>query len=78
MFVLASTPQWLVLVAIIAAFAAISIVSFVIYRLLHPKLKGEDDRPNEEQIVQENLDRFLKPVEDEETAKQISEYKDEE
>ena len=59
--------------------AVIAISAFVIYRLLHPKLKQE--KPTEEEkahFVEEELNRYLKPVEDEETAKKISEYKDEE
>ena len=38
----------------------------------------KEDKPSEEQFVQEELDRVLVPVEDEKTAKQINEYKDEE
>ena len=66
------------LIAVISVAAVIAVVAFVIHRFMHPKLKGEDDRPSDEEIVQEELDRVLQPVEDEETAKEISEYKDEE
>ena len=66
------------LIAIIASAAVIAIAAFVIHRIMHPKLKSEDEKPSEEQIVQEELDRVLQPVEDEEAAKEISEYKDEE
>ena len=65
------------LVAIISAAAIIAIVAFVIHRFLHPKLKSENEKPTEEQIVKEELDRVLQPVEDEETAEQINNYKDE-
>ena len=66
------------LVAIIVAAALIAIVAFVIHRVMHPKLKSDNEKPSEEQIMQEELDRVLQPVDDEETAKEISEYKDEE
>jgi hypothetical protein len=66
------------LVAILAAAALIAIVAFVIHRVMHPKLKSDNEKPSDEQIMQEELDRVLQPVDDEETAKEISEYKDEE
>ena len=66
------------LVAIIVAAALIAIIAFVIHRVMHPKLKSDNERPSDEQIMQEELDRVLQPVDDEETAREISEYKDEE
>lgn len=66
------------LVAIIVAAALIAIIAFVIHRVMHPKLKAENEKPSDEQIMQEELDRVLQPVDDEETAREISEYKDEE
>ncbi len=66
------------LVAIIVAAALIAIVAFVIHRVMHPKLKSENEKPSEEQIRQEELDRVLQPIDDEETAREISEYKEEE
>ena len=66
------------LVAIIVAAALIAIVAFVIHRVMHPKLKSENEKPSDEQIMQEELDRVLQPVDDEETAREISEYKEEE
>lgn len=66
------------LVAIIVAAALIAIVAFVIHCVMHPKLKSDNEKPSEEQIMQEELDRVLQPVDDEETAKEISEYKDKE
>ena len=65
------------LVAIIVAAALIAIIAFVIHRVMHPKLKSDNEKPSEEQIMQEELDRVLQPVDDEETAKEISEYKEE-
>ena len=66
------------LVAIIGAAALIAIVAFVIHRFMHPKLKSDSEKPSEEQIVEEELERVLQPVEDEQTAKEISEYKEKE
>ena len=54
---------------IIAVCAVIAIAAFVIYRLTEEQ---------KEQFLQEELDRVLKPIEDEETAKKVSEYKDDE
>ena len=69
---------WLTFIIIIAVFFAIGGVSLVIYfAFLRPRLK-KDDKPTEEQIVQEEMNRILKPIEDDETAKAVSEYKDEE
>ena len=67
----------LVLLIVIGAFALIAIVAYVIHRILHPKLKNEVEKPTDDQAVKENLDRLLEPVEDEETASKIAEYKDE-
>ena len=65
------------LIVIIAVAAVIAVVAFLIHRFLHPKLKSENEKPADEQILKEELNRVLEPVEDEETAKEISEYKDE-
>ncbi len=73
-------PQSLLTFLIILTICAvIAIVAFALYRLFHPKLK--ENKPTEEQkeqFLQEELDRVLKPIEDEETAKKVSEYKDDE
>lgn len=69
-------PQELMILLIIIAIAAvIAIVAFVIHRFLNPKMKQED--VDESKFVQEELDRVLKPIEDDETARQVNEYKDE-
>ena len=66
------------LVAIIVAAAVIAVVAFVIHRFLHPKLKSDDQKPDEEEMVKEELDRILQPVDDEKTAEEISKYKEDE
>lgn len=66
------------LIAIIGAAAIIAIVAYIIHRIMHPKLKSDQEKPSEDQVLKEELNRVLQPVDDEETAKEISEYKDEE
>ena len=65
-------------IAIIGAAALIAVVAFVIHRFLHPKLKSENEKPSEEEIMKEELDRVLQPIEDEKTAEEINNYKDDE
>lgn len=59
---------------IVGIAAVIAIIAFALYRILNPKLK--DDAPSEEETLQEELSRVLKPIEDDETAKEVSEYKE--
>ena len=67
----------IIFLIVLGVVAFIAIVAFLIYLYLRPKLK-KDDKPSEEQIVNEEMNRILQPVEDEEVAKEINEYKDEE
>ena len=66
----------LLLLIIVGIAAIVAVVAFGIYRYLHPKLNEE--KPSEEEFVQEELDRILKPIEDDETAKKVNEYVDKE
>lgn len=66
----------LTFIIIISIAAVIAIVAFVIYRILMPKLKEE--KPSEEDILNEEMTRVLQPIDDPDTAKQVSEYKNEE
>ncbi|MBO4856743.1 MAG: hypothetical protein J5511_05200 [Bacilli bacterium] len=66
----------IILLIVVGAFAVIAIVAFIIYRLLRPKLKDENkEQKTEQDYAQEELDRILQPVEDEQTAKEISNYR---
>ena len=66
----------IILLIVVAAFAVIAIVAFVIYRLLRPKLKDEGkEQKTEQDYAKEELDRILQPVEDESVAKEISNYR---
>ena len=66
----------LIFIIIIAVTGVIALVAFIIYRTLRPRLKEE--KPSEEEILQDEMKRVLQDVEDEEVAKQINEYKDDE
>ncbi len=66
----------IILLIVIGAFAVIAIVAYVIYRLLRPKLKDEGkEQKTEQDYAKEELDRILQPVEDENVAKEISDYR---
>lgn len=66
----------LILIIVICVTAIIALLAFIIYRFLRPKLKEE--KPSEEEILHDEMTRVLEDVKDEETAKQISEYKEDE
>ena len=68
-------PNTLIIFLIVVGVAAIiGLVAFIIYRTLRPRLKEE--KPSEEEILQDEMKRVLQDVEDEQTAEQISQYKD--
>ena len=79
MKIYASTfPTWAIFLIVIGFFALIAIVAYIIHRILRPRLKDEEKKDNEEEIVQEELNRILQPVEDEKVAKEIQDYKEDE
>lgn len=63
------------LLVIIGVTGLIALVTFIIYRYTHPRLK-ENDKPSEEQILHEEMDRYLKPIEDEEARKEVEQYQE--
>ena len=65
---------WIFLI-VLGAFAVIAIIAFIIYRLLRPKLKDQNEQKTEEDYAREELDRVLQPVEDEKVSKEIQDYK---
>ena len=68
-------PNTVIIFLIVVGVAAIiGLVAFIIYRTLRPRLKEE--KPSEEEILQDEMKRVLQDVEDEEVAKQISDYKE--
>ena len=68
--------QLLVFIIIVAATAVVALVAFILYRILRPRLK--EDKPSEEEILEDEMKRVLQDVEDEDVAKQISDYKEDE
>ena len=66
----------LIFLIILAVTGVIALVAFIIYRTLRPRLKEE--KPSEEEILEDEMKRVLQDVEDEDVAKQISDYKDDE
>ena len=66
----------IIFLIVVGAVAIIGLVAFIIYRTLRPRLKEE--KPSEEEILQDEMKRVLQDVEDEEVAKQISDYKEDE
>ncbi len=74
--ILAIDSGILIFLIVLGAAIGIGLVAFLIYLYLKPKLK-KDDKPTEEQIVREEMERLLKPIDDEETAKAVEQYKDE-
>lgn len=63
--------------AIIGVVGVIALASFLVYRVTHPKLKEKAKEINEEEVLKEEMNRILTPVDDEETARQIENYKEE-
>lgn len=62
---------------VLGVVVVIALVTFLIFLYLRPRLKKED-KPTEQQILDEEMKRVLQPIEDEETAKAVEQYKDEE
>lgn len=70
-------PSWAIFLIVLGFFAVVAIVAYIIHRILRFRLKDEKKEEDEKKIAQEELDRILQPVEDEEVAKQIEDYKQE-
>ena len=66
----------LVFIIIIIATAVVALLAFILYRILRPRLKEE--KPSEEEILEDEMKRVLQDVEDAEVAEQISNYKEDE
>ena len=72
-----TTNPIIVLLIILGIAGIIAIAAYIVYRLLHPKLKKEEEI-DESKLLQEELDRVLENVEDEDIKKQIEQYKEDE
>lgn len=66
---------FMILGIIVGVMAVIALLAFIIYRLSHPKLK-QNDKPEEDVILNEELNRILKPIDDDEIAQKVNEYED--
>ena len=66
----------IIFLIVLGVTAVVALVAFVIYRTIRPKLKEE--KPSEEEILQDEMKRVLQDMEDEEVAKEISNYKEDE
>ena len=75
MKLLAGMNGIVIFLIVLGAFALIAVIAFVIYRLLRPKLKDQDNQKTEEDYAREELDRVLEPVDDEKVSKEIQDYK---
>ena len=64
----------IVFLIVFGSIALIALIAFIIYRTIRPRLKEE--KPSEAEILQDEMNRVLQDVEDEEVAKQINDYKD--
>ena len=66
----------IVFLIVFGVIAIIALLAFIIYRTIRPRLKEE--KPSEEEILQDEMKRVLQDVEDDEIAKEISSYKEDE
>ena len=66
----------LILIIVISVTAIIALLAFILYRVLRPRLKEE--KPSEEEILEDEMKRVLQDVEDEDVARQINNYSDDE
>ena len=66
----------IIFLVIVAATAVVALLAFILYRVLRPRLKEE--KPSEEEILEDEMKRVLQDVEDAEVAEQISNYKEDE
>lgn len=66
--------ELIILLVIIGVAVVVGIIAYVLHRTLHPRLKEE--KPSEEEVLQEEMDRILQPVDDDETAEKIKDYKE--
>ena len=66
----------LIFIIIISVTGLVALLAFILYRFLRPRLK--EDKPSDEEILEDEMKRVLKDVEDDEVAQQINNYKEDE
>lgn len=69
-------PPVVIFLIVVAVAAVIALAAFFIYRVLRPRLKEE--KPSEEEILEDEMKRVLQDVVDEKTSKEIINYKQDE
>ena len=74
--ILAINSGLLIFLIVLGVVAVIALISFALYRFLRPSLK--ENKPDEKALLNEEMNRVLKPIDDEKTAKEVEEYRDEE
>lgn len=65
----------IILLLLIVCFALVALLVFLLRKLINRKDKEE--KPHQEQALQEDLDRYLEPIDDEDAKKQFDEYEKE-
>lgn len=67
----------IILLFVVIAAALLCLIAFFLRKMIKKNSKNvEETQKTEDEIVQEELDKLLVPVEDEKTKKEIEEYKE--
>lgn len=69
----------MILVYIIVIFALLGVIGYLLYKFVMKKNSSSEDIEvkDDKQIAEEDLSRILEPIDDEDTAKEIEDYKEE-
>ncbi|MGN1262199.1 MAG: hypothetical protein ACI4UT_03990 [Candidatus Enteromonas sp.] len=73
MIVLADSMGWLTPVIIVAVFGVIVLAVILVKKHVKP-FQNEEKPKSDKEVAQEELDRILQPVEDDEAKNQMQEY----
>lgn len=61
---------------VIGIVVAIALVAFFVHLAIRNSITSKEEKPDESKALQEEMDRVLKPIDDEETARHVAEYKE--
>ena len=70
-----SENNWIILVAVIVLAVIIGGIALLIHKILNKN--KVDEKPTEEQIASETMDRYLEDVNDDKTKEEFEKYKNE-
>ncbi len=70
-----SENNWIILVAVIGLAVIIGGVALLIHKILNKN--KVDEKPTEEQIASETMDRYLEDVKDDKTKEEFEKYENE-